>query len=84
MLGVERGESISVRRECPRAGRLDIGLLEVIVALVVKGGVVIDGELGTCKGGGTLREVTGAVIGLLAVEFTEKHTYRVICGIVAD
>ena len=84
MLGVEIGESISVRRECPRAGRLDIGLLEVIVALVVKGGVVIDGELGTCKGSGTLREVTGAVIGLLAVEFTEKHTYRVICGIVAD
>ena len=84
MLGVEIGESISVRLECPRAGRLDIGLLEVIVALVVKGGIVIDGELGTCKGGGTLREVARAVIGLLAVVFTKEHSHRVICRIVAD
>ena len=84
MLGVEIGESISVRLECPRAGRLDIGLLEVIVALVVKGGIVIDGELGTCKGSGTLREVARAVIGLLAVVFTKEHSHRVICGIVAD
>ena len=84
MLGVEIGESISVRLERPRTRRLHVGVLKVIVALVVKGGVVIDGELGTCKGGGTLREVTSAVIGLLAVVFTKEHSHRVICGIVAD
>ena len=84
MLGVKIGESISVRLECPRTRRLHVGVLKVIVALVVKGGVVIDGELGTCKGGGTLREVTSAVIGLLAVVFTKEHSHRVIRGIVAD
>ena len=84
IVGLEVGDSVFVRLERPRTRRLHVGVLKVIVALVVKGGIVIDGELSTCKGGGTLREVTGAVIGLLAVEFTEKHTHRVICGIVAD
>ena len=84
IVGLEVGDSVFVRLERPRTHRLHVGVLKVIVALVVKGGVVIDGELGTCKGGGTLREVTGAVIGLLAVEFTKEHTHRVICGIVAD
>ena len=84
MLGVEIGESISVRLERPRTRRLHVGVLKVIVALVVKGGIVIDGELGTCEGGGTLREVARAVIGLLAVVFTKEHSHRVICGIVAD
>ena len=81
---VKATETVGVCTKRPRTHRLHVGVLKVIVALVVKSGVVIDGELGTCKGGGTLREVTGAVIGLLAVEFTEKHTHRVICGIVAD
>ena len=84
MLGVEIGESISVRLECPRTGRLDIGLLEGIVVVVVEGVVVIDGELGIREGGGTLREVARAVVGLLAVVFTKEHSHRVICGIVAD
>ena len=84
MSNVKATETVGVCTKRPRTHRLLVGVLKVIVALVVKGGVVIDGELGTCKGGGTLREVTGAVIGLLAVEFTEKHTHRVICGIVAD
>ena len=84
MLGVEIGESISVRLERPRTRRLHVGVLKVIVALVVKGGIVIDGELGTCEGGGTLREVARAVIGLLAVVFTKEHSHRVICRIVAD
>ena len=84
MSNVKATETVGVCTKRPRTHRLHVGVLKVIVALVVKGGVVIDGELGTCKGGGTLREVTGAVIGLLAVEFTEKHTHRVICGIVAD
>ena len=92
MSNVKATETVGVCTKRPRTHRLHVGVLhrlhvavlKVIVAIVVKGGVVIDGELGTCKGGGTLREVTGAVIGLLAVEFTEKHTHRVICGIVAD
>ena len=84
MSNVKATETVGVCTKRPRTHRLHVGVLKVIVALVVKGGVVIDGELGTCKGGGTLREVTGAVIGLLAVVFTEKHTHRVICGIVAD
>ena len=84
MSNVKATETVGVCTKRPRTHRLHVGVLKVIVALVVKGGVVIDGELGTCKGSGTLREVTGAVIGLLAVEFTEKHTHRVICGIVAD
>ena len=84
MSNVKATETVGVCTKRPRTHRLHVGVLKVIVALVVKGGVVIDGELGTCKGGGTLREVTGSVIGLLAVEFTEKHTHRVICGIVAD
>ena len=84
MSNVKATETVGVCTKRPRTHRLHVGVLKVIVALVVKSGVVIDGELGTCKGGGTLREVTGAVIGLLAVEFTEKHTHRVICGIVAD
>ena len=73
MLGVEIGESISVRLECPRTGRLDIGLLEGIVVVVVEGVVVIDGELGIGEGGGTLRKVARAVVGLLAVELADKH-----------
>ena len=84
IVGLEVGDSVFVRLERPRTCRLHVGVLKVIVALVVKGGVVIDGELGTCKGGGTLREVTSAVIGLLAVVFTKEHSHRVICGIVAD
>ena len=84
MSNVKATETLGVCTKRPRTHRLHVGVLKVIVALVVKGGVVIDGELGTCKGGGTLREVTGAVIGLLAVEFTERHNHRVICGIVAD
>ena len=84
MSSVKATETVGVCTKCPRTRRLHVGVLKVIVALVVKGGVVIDGELGTCKGGGTLREVTSAVIGLLAVVFTEEHTHRVICGIVAD
>ena len=84
MSNVKATETVGVCTKRPRTHRLHVGVLKVIVALVVKGGVVIDGELGTCKGGGTLREVARAVIGLLAVEFTEKHTHRVICGIVAD
>ena len=84
MSNVKATETVGVCTKRPRTHRLHVGVLKVIVALVVKGGVVIDGELGTCKGGGTLREVTGAVIGLLAVVFTKEHTHRVICGIVAD
>ena len=84
IVGLEVGDSVFVRLERPRTRWLYVGVLKVIVALVVKGGVVIDGELGTCKGGGTLREVTSAVIGLLAVVFTKEHSHRVICGIVAD
>ena len=84
IVGLEVGDSVFVRLERPRTCRLHVGVLKVIVALVVKGGVVIDGELGTCKGGGTLRKVTSAVIGLLAVVFTKEHSHRVICGIVAD
>ena len=84
IVGLEAGDSVFVRLERPRTRRLHVGVLKVIVALVVKGGIVIDGELGTCKGGGTLREVARAVIGLLAVVFTNEHIQRVICRIVAD
>ena len=84
IVGLEVGDSVFVRLERPRTRRLHVGVLKVIVALVVKGGIVIDGELSTCKGGGTLREVARAVIGLLAVVFTKEHSHRVICGIVAD
>ena len=84
IVGLEVGDSVFVRLERPRTRRLHVGVLKVIVALVVKGGIVIDGELGTCKGGGTLREVARAVIGLLAVVFTKEHSHRVICRIVAD
>ena len=84
IVSLEVGDSVFVRLERPRTRRLHVGVLKVIVALVVKGGIVIDGELGTCKGGGTLREVARAVIGLLAVVFTKEHSNRVICGIVAD
>ena len=84
MSNVKATETVGVCTKRPRTHRLHVGVLKVIVALVVKGGVVIDGELGTCKGGGTLREVTSAVIGLLAVVFTKEHSHRVICGIVAD
>ena len=84
MSNVKATETVGVCTKRPRTHRLHVGVLKVIVALVVKGGVVIDGELGTCKGGGTLREVTSVVIGLLAVVFTKEHTHRVICGIVAD
>ena len=84
IVGLEVGDSVFVRLERPRTRRLHVGVLKVIVALVVKGGIVIDGELGTCKGGGTLREVARVVIGLLAVVFTKEHSHRVICRIVAD
>ena len=84
MLGVEIGESISVRLECPRTGRLDIGLLEGIVVVVVEGVVVIDGELGIGEGGGTLRKVARAVVGLLAVELADKHCQRVVVRLIAD
>ena len=84
MLGVEIGESISVRLECPRTGRLDIGLLEGIVVVVVEGVVVIDGELGIREGGGTLREVARAVVGLLSVELADKHCQRVVVWLIAD
>ena len=84
IVGLEVGDSVFVRLERPRTRRLHVGVLKVIVALVVKGGIVIDGELGTCKSGGTLREVARAVIGLLAVVFTKEHSHRVICRIVAD
>ena len=84
IVGLEVGDSVFVRLERPRTRRLHVGVLKVIVALVVKGGIVIDGELGTCKGGGTLWEVARAVIGLLAVVFTKEHSHRVICRIVAD
>ena len=84
IVSLEVGDSVFVRLERPRTRRLHVGVLKVIVALVVKGGIVIDGELGTCKGGGTLWEVARAVIGLLAVVFTKEHSHRVICRIVAD
>ena len=84
MLGVEIGESISIRLERPRTGRLDIGLLEDIVVVVVEGVVVIDGELGIGEGGGTLREVARIVVGLLAVELADKHCQRVVVRLIAD
>ena len=84
MSNVKATETVGVCTKRPRTHRLHVGVLKVIVALVVKGGVVIDGELGTCKGGGTLWEVARAVIGLLAVVFTKEHSHRVICRIVAD
>ena len=84
MSNVKATETVGVCTKRPRTHRLHVGVLKVIVALVVKGGIVIDGELGTCKGGGTLREVARAVIGLLAVVFTKEHSHRVICRIVAD
>ena len=64
--------------------RLDISFLEVIVVVVVEGVVVIDGELGIGEGGGTLREVPSAVVGLLAVELADKHIHRVIVRFIAD
>ena len=64
--------------------RLDISFLEVIVVVVVEGVVVIDGELGIGEGGGTLREVPSAVVGLLAVELADKHIQRVIVRFIAD
>ena len=84
MRGVEIGASISIRLECPRTGRLDIGLLEGIVVVVVEGVVVIDGELGIGEGGGTLREVARAVVGLLSVELADKHCQRVVVWLIAD
>ena len=84
ILGIEVSEAIRVRLERPRAGRLDIGLLEVIVVVVIEGIVVIDGELGIREGGGTLREVPSAVVGLLAVELADKHTKGVIIWLIAD
>ena len=83
ILGTEVSEAIRVRLERPRAGRLDIGLLEVIVVVVIEGIVVIDGELGIREGGGTLREVPSAVVGLLAVELADKHTKGVIIWLIA-
>ena len=76
--------TIRVRLERPRAGRLDIGLLEGIVIVVVEGVVVIDGELGIGEGGGTLREVPSAVVGLLTVELADNHTERVVIRLIAD
>ena len=76
--------TIRVRLERPRAGRLDIGLLEGIVIVVVEGVVVIDGELGIGEGGGTLREVPRAVVGLLTVELADNHTERVVIRLIAD
>ena len=73
IVGLEVGDSVFVRLERPRTCRLDIGLLEGIVVVVVEGVVVIDGELGIGEGGGTLREVPRAVVGLLAVELTDEH-----------
>ena len=67
------GKAVLIRLERPRTGRLDIGLLEVIVVVVVEGIVVVNGELGIGEGGGTLREVPRAVEGLLAVELADNH-----------
>ena len=83
ILGIEVSEAIRVRLERPRASRLDIGLLEVIVVVVIEGIVVIDGELGIREGGGTLREVPSAVVGLLAVELADKHCQRVVVRLIA-
>ena len=76
-------DTVLIRLERPRAGRLDIGLLEGIVVVVVEGVVVIDGELGIGEGGGTLREVACAVVGLLAVELSDYHTERVVVRLIA-
>ena len=76
--------TIRVRLERPRAGRLDIGLLKGIVIVVVEGVVVIDGELGIGEGGGTLREVPRAVVGLLTVKLADNHTERVVIRLIAD
>ena len=78
------GKAVLIRLERPRTGRLDIGLLEVIVVVVVEGIVVVDGELGIGEGGGTLREVARAVVGLLAVELADNHLERVSKGLIAD
>ena len=84
MVSIEVGITVLIRLERPRAGRFDIGLLEVIVVVVIEGVVVIDGELGIGEGGGTLREVARAVVGLLAVELTDKHCQRVVIRLIAD
>ena len=84
MVSIEVGITVLIRLERPRAGRLDIGLLEGIVVVVVEGVVVIDGELGIGEGGGTLREVARAVVGLLAVELADKHCQRVVVWLIAD
>ena len=76
-------DTVLVCLERPRAGRLDIGLLEGIVVVVVEGVVVIDGELGIREGCGTLREVARAVVGLLAVELADNHAKRVVVGLIA-
>ena len=76
-------DTVLIRLERPRAGRLDIGLLEGIVVVVVEGVVVIDGELGIGEGGGTLREVACAVVGLLAVELSDYHMERVVVRLIA-
>ena len=78
------GKAVLIRLERPRTGRLDIGLLEVIVVVVVEGIVVVNGELGIGEGGGTLREVPRAVVGLLAVELADNHLERVSKGLIAD
>ena len=84
MVSIEVGITVLIRLERPRAGRFDIGLLEFVVVVVIEGVVVIDGELGIGEGGGTLREVARAVVGLLAVELTDKHCQRVVIRLIAD
>ena len=84
MVSIEVGITVLIRLERPRAGRFDIGLLEFVVVVVIEGVVVIDGELGIGEGGGTLREVARAVVGLLAVELTDKHCQRVVVRLIAD
>ena len=83
VLSRKESKTVLIRLERPRAGRLDIGLLEGIVVVVVEGVVVIDGELGIGEGGGTLREVSSAVVGLLAVKLTDNHRQRVVVRLIA-
>ena len=72
----EVSDAIGIGSEYPRTRRFHTGLLEGIVVIVIHGVEVLDGELRSLKGGGTLRQVVGFVL-RISVVLTDGHAHRV-------
>ena len=75
---IKVGKAVIVGADNPSTSRLYIGILDSVIAIIIEGVVVFDGELGSGKRCAALRQVALSVVCLLTIKLAKENRHRVV------